>query len=169
MEGLAKLGIIWQVLISQAISFLILFVALIFVAYKPIVKMLDERSKRIKESLEQAEIVKEQSKHAGDEVQKQLKAASLQGQEMIDRATKASDEIRAKAQDLARKDAEVLIEKARQAIKAERDEAIYDLRKEFADVTILAASKVIGESLDKESHKKLIDKILQENQTLNKG
>jgi F-type H+-transporting ATPase subunit b len=70
---------------------------------------------------------------------------------------------------LAKADAEILIEKARQAIQSERDEAIEDLRHEFADVTIMAAGKVIGESLDKESHKKLIDKVLNENQTLKHG
>lgn len=166
---MAALGINLPVLISQIISFLILFGVLSFVAYKPLLKMLDERSKRIKESLEQAESVKEQSLHAEDEVKKQLQLASKQGQEMIARATQTSDEIRAKAQDLAKKDAEILIERARQVIKAERDGAIDDLRREFADLTILAASKVIGESLDKESHKQLIDKVLKESQTLNKG
>jgi F-type H+-transporting ATPase subunit b len=142
---------------------------LIFVAYKPLLKMMDERSKRIKESLEQAEAVKDQSLHAEEEVKKQIQAASLQGQEIIARATQTSDEIRAKAQELARKDAEALIERARQAIKAERDGAIDELRQEFADLTIIAASKVIGESLDKQAHKNLIDKVLKESQTLNKG
>jgi F-type H+-transporting ATPase subunit b len=165
----AALGINGPVLISQIISFLILFGVLSFVAYKPLLKMLDERSKRIKESLEQAESVKEQSLHAEEEVKKQLQLASKQGQELIARATQTSDDIRAKAQDLAKKDAEALIERARQVIKAERDGAIDDLRREFADLTILAASKVIGESLDKESHKQLIDKVLKESQTLNKG
>jgi len=169
VSGISALGINGTVLIIQAISFLILFGALIFVAYKPILKMLDERSRKIKESLEQAEAVKAQSMHAEEEVKKQLQAASLQGQEIIARATKTSDEIRAKAQELARKDAEALIERARQAIKAERDEAIDELHSELANITILAASKVIGESLDKESHKKLIDKILKESQSLKKG
>lgn len=166
---MAALGIDWQVLISQGIAFLILFGALFFVAYKPILKMLDERSNRIKESLEQAEAVKEQSLRAEEEVRKQLQAANQQGQEIIARATQSSDEIRAKAQELAKRDAEALIERARQAIKAEQDQAIDKLRQEFSELTIFAASKVIGETLDKESHKKLIDKILQESQTLKKG
>jgi F-type H+-transporting ATPase subunit b len=131
--------------------------------------MMDERSKRVKESLEQAETLKEQSLHAEEEVKKQIQAASLQGQEIIARANQTSDEIRARAQDLAKKDAEVLIERARQAIKAERDEAIDEIRQEFADLTIIAASKVIGATLDKEAHKELIDKVLKESENLNKG
>jgi F-type H+-transporting ATPase subunit b len=163
------LGINVPVFISQTISFLILFGVLYLFGYKPILKMLDERSHRIKESMEQAEAVKEQSQHAEEEVKKQLQLASQQGQELIARATQSSDEIRAKAQELARKDAEILIERARQAIEAERSKAIDELRQEFADLTILAAGKVIGESLDKETHRALIDKVLAESQTLRKG
>ena len=166
---MGELGINLPLLISQLISFLILLVLLYFVGFKRVLKMLDERSSKIKESLEQAETVKKQSLQAEDEVKKQLQAASQKGQELIAQATKASDEIRARAQELAKKDAEILIERARQAIQAEKDEAIEELRREFADVTIMAAGKVIGESLDKQSHKALIDKILNENQTLKRG
>ena len=166
---MGNLGINLPLLISQLISFLILLAVLYFVAYKAVIKMLDDRSNKIKESLEQAETVKKQSLHAEDEVKKQLQSASQKGQELIAQATKASDEIRARAQELAKKDAEMLIERARIAIQSEKDEAIEELRREFADVTIMAAGKVIGESLDQQSHKALIDKILNENQTLKRG
>jgi F-type H+-transporting ATPase subunit b len=166
---MGNLGINLPLLISQLISFLILLAVLYFVAYKSVIKMLDDRSNKIKESLEQAETVKKQSLHAEDEVKKQLQSASQKGQELIAQATKASDEIRARAQELAKKDAEILIERARLAIQSEKDEAIEELRREFADVTIMAAGKVIGESLDQQGHKALIDKILNENQTLNRG
>ena len=51
---------------------------------------------------------------------------------------------------------------ARQEIQMERDEAINGVRREFADLTVLAAGKVIEESLDKEKHRELIDKVLEE-------
>jgi F-type H+-transporting ATPase subunit b len=163
------IGIEWPVLVTQFVSFILLFVILRFVAYKPILKMLDERSRRVKESLEQAEIVKAQSARSEEEVKKQIQAASQQGQEIILRATQTSEEIRAGAQDQAKKEAELLIEKARQAINAERESAVDEIRQEFADLTVLAAGKVIGQTLDKKSHKVLIDKVLQESKTLNKG
>jgi F-type H+-transporting ATPase subunit b len=165
----AGLGINLPVLITQLVSFLILFGALSFLAYKPILKMLDERSKKIKDSLEQAEAVRQQSTHAEEEVKKQLQIASQQGQEIIARASQAGEEVRKRAQDQAKQDAEVLLDRAKQEIQSERDEAIGELRSQFADLTILAAGKVIGESLDKETHRKLIDKVLQESQTLKKS
>jgi F-type H+-transporting ATPase subunit b len=163
------IGIEWPVLVTQFVSFILLFVILRFVAYKPILKMLDERSRRVKESLEQAEIVKAQSARSEEEVKKQIQAASQQGQEIILKATQTSEEIRAGAQDQAKKEADLLIEKARQAINAERESAVDEIRQEFADLTVLAAGKVIGQTLDKKSHKVLIDKVLQESKTLNKG
>jgi len=166
---LTELGINVAVLISQIVAFLILFGLLYTFGYKRLLKMLDNRSNRIKESLEQAEVLKEQSLNSQEEIKKQIQTATIQGQEIIARANKSSDEIRAKAQELAKKDADLMVEQARQAIKAERDEVIHDLRQEFADITIMAAGKVIGETLDKKSHKELIDKILKESQNLNKG
>lgn len=166
MEGL---GINLPVLISQLVNFIILFALLYVVAYKPIMRMLDERSRKIKESMEQTEVIKEQAMHAEQEVKKQIEAASKQGQEVIARAMRTGDEIRQKAQEDAKQDAEALIARARLEIKAERDDAIDQLRREFADLTILAAGKVIDESLDKEAHKQLIEKVLKESTTLKKG
>ena len=166
MEDLPiKLGINWPVLLTQIVTFIILLVILRFTAYKPIMRMLDERSKRVKESMEQAETVKEQSARAEEEVKQELAKASQEGQERIARAVKAGEDVKQKAQEDAKKEAETLLEKARAEIQRERDEAISDVRREFADLTVLAAGKVIESSLDKEKHRDLIDKVLEESKT----
>ncbi len=166
MEGL---GISLPTLLAQIINFTILLGLLYLVAYKPIMRMFDERSRKIKESMEQAEFIKEQAAQAEEEVKKQLEAAGRQGQEVIARAVRTGEEVRQEAQQEARRDAESLITRARMEIQRERDDAIDELRKEFADLTILAASKVIDRSLDKEAHRRLIDKVLKESTTLKKG
>jgi len=159
------LGINLPVLITQVVTFIILLVILRFVAYKPLMRMLDERSKRVKESMDQAESVKEQSAHAEEEVKKQLAEASRQGQERIAKAVQSGEEVKQKAQEDARQEAEVLITRARSEIQRERDDAIGSVRREFADLTIMAAGKVIDRSLDKEQHRELIDKVLEESST----
>lgn len=165
MEGL---GISIPTLITQVVTFIILLVVLRFVAYKPIMRMLDERSRRVKESMEQAESLKTQSVKAEEELKKQLEAASREGQERIARAVKAGEEVKQKAQEDAKKEAGNLITRARAEIQRERDDAITEVRREFADLTVLAAGKVIEKSLDKEEHRKLIDKVLEESSTLKK-
>jgi len=168
MGGIAELGISLPTLVTQVVTFIILLVALRFVAYKPLMRMLDERSRRVRESMEQAESVKEQSAHAEEETRKKLEAASREGQERISRAVRAGEEVKQKAQEEARHEAEALINRARAEIQRERDEAIGEVRREFADLTILAAGKVIDRSLDKEEHRQLIDKVLEESSTLKK-
>ncbi len=166
MEGL---GISLPTLIAQIVNFGILFGLLYLVAYKPIMRMLDERSKKIKESMEQTEYIKEKASRAEEEVKERIELAGKEGQEVIARAVRTGEETRQQAQQEARKDAEALIGRARSEIQRERDDAIDELRAEFADLTILAAGKVIGRSLDKEAHRQLIDKTLEESTTLRKG
>ena len=166
MEGL---GISLPTLVAQIVNFAILLGLLYLVAYKPIVRMLDERSRKIKESMEQTEFIKEQAAHAEEEVKKRLDTAAKEGQEIITRAVRTGEEAGRQVQQEARQEAESLITRARVEIQRERDEAIDELRKEFADLTILAAGKVIDRSLDKKAHRQLIDKVLKESTTLKKG
>ena len=166
MEGL---GINLPTLIAQIINFTILLGLLYLVAYKPITRMLDERSRKVKESMEQTELIKQQAERAEEEVKKQIEAAGREGQEIIARAVHSGEDVRQKAQQEARQDVESIIARAGVEIQRERDGAIGELRKEFADLTILAAGKVIDRSLDKEAHRQLIDKVLKESTTLKKG
>ncbi|MDH5695125.1 MAG: F0F1 ATP synthase subunit B [Dehalococcoidia bacterium] len=168
MGGLANLGINMPTLLAQIINFIVLFGLLYLVAYKPIMRMLDERSRKIKESMEQTEYIRQQAEHAEEEAEKRIEAAGKDGQEVVARAIRTGEEFRREAEQQSRQEAESLIAKARAEIQRERDEAIDELRKEFADLTILAAEKVIDRSLDKEAHRQVIDKVLKESATLKK-
>ncbi len=169
MEGIESLGINLSMLLAQVVNFVILFGLLYLVAYKPIMRMLDERSKKVKESMEQTEYIKEQATRAEEESKRRIETASKEGQEVIARAVRTGEEVRQQAQQEARKDAESLIARAQGEIQRERDGAIDELRREFADLTILAAEKVIDRTLDKEAHRQLIDKTLEESTSLRKG
>ena len=166
MEGL---GINLPTLLAQIINFAILLGLMYLVAYRPIMRMFDERSRKVKESMEQTEYIKEQAAQAEEEAEKRIEVASKDGQELVARAVRTGEEVRQKAQQEAKQDAESLITRARVEIQRERDEAIDELRKEFADLTILAAGKVIDRTLDKEAHRQLIAKVLKESPTLKKG
>jgi F-type H+-transporting ATPase subunit b len=162
------LGINLPVLITQIVTFIILLLILRFFAYKPLMRMMGERSRRIKESLEQAEAVKKESAQAEEKIKQKFEEASREAQERIARALKAGEDMKVKAQADARKEADALVERARAEIQRERDDAVSEVRREFADLTVLAAGKVIERTLDKEKHRELIDKVLQESSTLKK-
>ena len=163
-----ELGINPSLLLAQIVNFLVLFGLLYFFAYKPILRMFDERSRKIKESMEQTETIREQAAHAEEETKKQPEAAGREGQEVISRAMRTGEEARQRAEQEAKQEGQALIEKARLEIQRERDEAIDELRQEFTDLTIEAAGRVIERSLDKEAHRELIDKVLEESSILKK-
>ena len=162
------LGISLSTFLAQIAAFVILLVILYFFAYKPVLKMLDERARKIKESMDEVQKVKDQAAQTEEEFKKKIEAASKEGQEVISKAMRTGEEARKRAQEEAKQEAQALVEKARVEIQRERSETIGELRQEFADLTIVAAEKVIGKSLDKETHRQIIDKVLDESANLKK-
>ena len=157
MEGL---GINLPLLVAFVINFVILFALLSIVLYKPVLKILDERQAKIKESLEQAEQIKEQAARSDEQIKANLEATHKEGQALIAQAAQIGERLTEEAKEKARQEAESLIAKAHAEIGRERDKAIDELRKEFVDIAILAAEKVINETLDREKQRKLIDEVL---------
>jgi len=159
---LNKLGIDAPSLIAFLINFFILLGLLTLVLYKPVMRMLDQRSAKIKESLEQAERMKQESVRAEETVKAEIEAGRREGQALMNQAAQTAEKLKGEARAEARQEAEALIAKARIEIDREREESVNQLRQEFADLAILAAEKVIGQSLDKKAHQQLIDKVLEE-------
>lgn len=162
MEGI---GINLPLLVAFVINFVILFGLLSIVLYKPVLKMLDERQAKIKESLEQAEQIKEEVARSDEQIKANLKTAHKEEQALIAQAAQIGERLTEEAKEKARQEAESLIAKAHAEIGRERDKAIDELRKEFVDIAILAAEKVINETLDREKHRKLIDEVLDDSTT----
>jgi F-type H+-transporting ATPase subunit b len=158
--GIADLGINLPVLIAQIVNFTILLVILRLVAWGPLTKMLDERRERIAESLSAADQAKAEAAESERQIQDQLDAARREGQALVAQAQEIAARIQSEARTIAQADADALLGRARNEIQLERDQAIAELRKEFADLTIAAAEKVINESLDRNQHRRLIDEAL---------
>jgi F-type H+-transporting ATPase subunit b len=165
MEGI---GINLPLLIALVVNFIILFVLLSFFAYKPITKMLEDRQAKIRESMEQAEKIRQETARSEEEIKAHLEQARKDGQGVIAQATQIGERLKEEAKESARQEAQVLVDKARGEIQRERDKSIEELRAEFADIAILAAEKVINETIDKKKHRKIIDEVLKESTTLKK-
>jgi len=159
---LDKLGIDLPQLLAFVINFFLLLGLLTLVLYKPVTRMLDDRAAKIKQSLDQAERMKQEMVHAEEEVKAQIEAGRKEGQAIIVQASQTGDRLREEARAEARKEAETVIGKARAEIAMEREESFNQLRREFADLAVLAAEKVIEQSVDKKAHQQLIEKVLQE-------
>ena len=154
-------------LVTQLISFGILFFLLWFLLYKPIVRMLDERSERIRDSLEASERAQAEAASSREETQRQLEEARAEGQQMIAQARDVADRFREEELAKAREDIAAERSRAEANIQRERDAAVEELRREFAGLAIVAAERVIRRSLDESDHDEMIQQALEDGSRAN--
>ncbi len=169
MGGFASLGINLPLLVVFIINFVILFVLLRIFLYKPVLKMLDERAKRAKETMELAEATKKEYEQSKGEVQKQIEKGRHEAQAVIAQALQTGERLKEESREEATKQAQVIIDRTRAELESEREKIVDGLRKEFVEISISAAEKVIKETLDKEKHRKLIEETLQQSVVLKKS
>jgi len=169
MGGFASLGINLPLLVVFIVNFIVLLVLLRLFLYKPVMKMLDERAQRTKDAMELAEATKKEYEQAKGEVQKQIEKGRQEAQAIITQAMQVGERLKEESRQEAAKQAQVIVDRTRSELEAERDKIVGDLRREFVDISIAAAEKVIKETLDKGKHRKLIEETLQESVTLKKN
>jgi F-type H+-transporting ATPase subunit b len=166
MAELAKLGFHIPSLIAYLINFIILLTILYFVGYKRILGMLDQRSERIRESVETAERVRQEAAQQQAELEKRLDEGRQEGQNLLAQAREMAERFREEEREKARQEAEAFVARARADIQRERDEAIDGVRRHFAELAILAAEQVIERSLDESAHRDIIEKVLEESPSI---
>ena len=154
------LGINLPVLIAFCLNFLLLLLILRAFLYNPVLKMLDERRRRIEEGLNAADRAAQEAHDAEQRVQAEIRQAQIQGQEIVANAQQIAQRIQEDARRQAESDAAAFRERAQADMRSALDSARAELRREFADLTILAAGKVINQSLDKQQHVALINDVL---------
>ncbi len=163
-DAFSALGVSVPLLLAQVVNFAVLLVILRLTLYKPVLRMLDDRKRRIAEGLNAAEIARREAASAQANIQAQLEAARKEGQEIVANAQAIASRIESESREQAAREREAALEKARNEIQLERDRAIAELRKEFAAITIAAAEKVINQSLDEQAHRRIIEETLAESQ-----
>ncbi|HOW60680.1 MAG TPA: F0F1 ATP synthase subunit B [Candidatus Moranbacteria bacterium] len=161
MELLNNLGINAKLLIAQIVNFLILLFVLYKFAYGPVLKLLDERTKKIERGLKDAE-----------DAQKKLSEISGKEKEILIKAKKQAQEIVAKAEEIAIKNKEEIIASAKEQsekiiadsnrkIESERTLMFQEIKKQAAELVVAATEKIIDEKMNYEKDKNLIEKALK--------
>jgi F-type H+-transporting ATPase subunit b len=149
-------------LVVQLVTFLLTLLVLYRVAWGPVLKALEARQKRIQEGLEAAQKAQQDREAAERAYAERLAEARQEAQRMLDQATRMGETLRQELEQKARQQADQIIEQARGEIDRERLKALQDLRRQVADLTVLAAGRVIGESLDSQRHRALIERTISE-------
>ncbi len=166
---LETLGIHFPSLAIYLVNFLLVLLLLYLFAYKPILRLMDQRADRIRESLEAADTARQEAASSQEAIQEQITEARREGQRIMDQAREASERFRTEEMDKARQEAEAFVERAKDDIARERDTALQEVRASFGDLAITAAERVIRNSLDRQAHEELINQVLEEGESLRRG
>lgn len=164
-SGIAALGVDLGSLIVYLVNFGILLLILYFVGYKRLLGMLDQRSRKIRESLEEAERVRQEAAQRQAEMQASLDQGRQESQRIFAEAREMAERFRQQEAERARRDAGLMVERAKVEIQRERDAAIEQVRQEFGALAVTAAERVIHRSLDPLAHQDLINEVLQESES----
>jgi F-type H+-transporting ATPase subunit b len=152
---LSDFGVSWQKLLSQIVLFLIVYFTLNKFAFGPIVKVLEERRRRIAEGQENAEKIKQQLAEAEKHYEEIIQKANAEAQQLIDEARKSGEALTQKQAQDAIRQAEEIIAKARADIEIERNKMEAEVRKQMVGLVVDTTAKVTGKVLTPEDQKRL--------------
>lgn len=149
-------------LVAQVLNFLILFALLKIFAFKPFMKMLDERREKIEGSIKSAEQDRNEAQALLEDYKKQLAQARLEAQAIVDKANKLASEER-DAQILATKnEIERMRRQAQEEITREREQAVAQLKAEVVALSMAAATKIVESNIDAAANEKLVGEFIDQ-------
>jgi F-type H+-transporting ATPase subunit b len=147
--------IIWTL-----ISFTILLVLLWKVAYKPITRALKKREDTIRDSLEEAKKTRESAETLLEDYKKQLAQAREEAHKILSEGKTLGENVKKEIIQKAHEESNQIVKRAQEEIEFQKEKALMDLKEKIADLTIMAASKVIEKSLDKKDHEQLLEEYI---------
>ena len=147
MDFLKDFGIQPTLLVAQIVNFLIILFLLKKFFYKPIIKLLDDRKKKIEESLKNAEVIEERLKQTEEKSAQIIEEARRNSQNLITESKKEADRILAQAAIEARKSTEQAILDAQTKISLQKVEMKKELEKETLSLVVAVVNKVLGRTV----------------------
>jgi len=159
---LDKLGISIGYLISQIVNFTLLAVILYSLLYKPVLRMLRERQNRIAKSLADVDAARESASKAQQEYERRIAEAQRKAQEIIGQSAQQGEQVAVEIRAEAQRDADAIRERARQEAAEEKARILAEVQNQIASLSVLAAERVLGQSVDDTLQRKLINQSLLE-------
>jgi F-type H+-transporting ATPase subunit b len=158
-EGaLFQINLFW--VIVSALNFILFFVIIWTFAFKPVSAMLADRKSRIEEGLKDAEQARRDRENAEAERVATLGEARREANDILARAQKVAQETRDADIAATKEELERMRVRAAAEIEAEKTRAIADVRAEVADLALLAAGKVVGETMTDARERRLVEDFL---------
>jgi len=144
------------------VTFVILFLILKKIAWKPILEALEKRENTIRDSLDEASHSREEARKLFEEYNKKLEKAGEEAQKVLEEGRAMSENMKKDLLDKAREEAEEIVTRGKNEIELEREKAVTEIRKQAVDLSLNAASKVLRRTLTGEDHERIVLEAINE-------
>ena len=151
----------WYI-VETVINVLILFILLRIFLFKPINKMKADRTRTIQDNLDSAEKAKTEAEELRQQYEESISEAKEKANQIIMKAHEDAESERSAIIRKSQEEAEKIVADADKTIENERKRVLRQAQSEIADLAIEAASKIIGENVDDEKNRRLVDKFLSD-------
>jgi F-type H+-transporting ATPase subunit b len=149
-------------IIFGGLAFLIVFGLLAKFAFPALNRMLAERAEKIQGEMERAEATRSEADTVLADYRTQLAGARDESNRIIEEARKTAEQLRRDVQAKAEQEAQATVARAQEEIRAERDRVFGELRGQVGEIAVELAGRVVGQSLDKGAHERLIDEYIDQ-------
>jgi len=156
MEILGNLGINGKIFLAQIVNFFLLMYLLKRFLYRPLLDIMREREKRIKEGLKNADKAEARIQEIEANSQKQLEKAAREADKILEKAHAEGEEHK---KDLMRETQEEITrlrEEAKESLKKEKERLIEEVRKETGEIAVQIAKKIVQEKISSPDKRKLL-------------
>ena len=160
-DVIGMLGLNWKLFIAQLINFsLILFILWKWI-FNPVTTALQNRTKKIEQSLAQAKEIERRVAELEEYKKQQITKARQEYEEIIAKAETAANQQKQEIVEAAKQQSKRLIEETERKLASEKERLLAEIKEEVADLAIMMAEKIISEKLDKKKDERLIKEILK--------
>jgi F-type H+-transporting ATPase subunit b len=158
--GIGTLGINLKIFLAQLFNFAIVLLVLWKWAYKPIVKILEERQEKIEKSVRQAGEIEKRVVEIEREQQTVMTAAKSEAAAMLEDVRVAADDRKKVLLEKAKEDVQAVVAQGKVQLQAQKEQMVRDAREEIAKIAVEAARKILLESVDEKKAQKFAEGVV---------
>lgn len=159
-ELLTSLGIDWRLFGAQLINFAILLLVLYKFAYKPVLKMFDDRTSKIEKGLADAEESQKKLAEIEEKEKEVLIKAKKQAKDIIKKAEDQAEINKAELVAVAKEESDKIVQKAQKVAGEEKDKMVTEVKKEISILVSVAVEKIVSEKIDDTKDAQIINDVI---------
>lgn len=151
----------WKLFLAQIVNFAIVFGVLYWFAFKPLAKVMAERSKKIEKGLDDAKKIEEQLAMTKAEFNKSISEAKKQSVLILEKAAADADAKKAATVARAKEEIGQIINQEKQKMQTEKAQTLKEIKREVADLVVLSVEKILAKKFDKKEDLEMIRKMVK--------